>query len=160
MSSKLQRREPLQKRFEKKIRKDPSGCWFWIGALNGADYGIIAPPGGLGKTAINKHARPLLAHRVSYELYVGSIPTGCYIDHLCRQPSCVNPQHLEPVPPVQNCLRGSRTKWSDTKVSECRRFRTEGRTLFEIQDITGIPHQTVWTYVSGSRRRIPLAGVR
>ena len=38
------------------------------------------------------------AHRVVYEILVMPIPTGFQIDHLCRNPSCVNPRHLEVVP--------------------------------------------------------------
>jgi hypothetical protein len=34
------------------------------------------------------------AHRVSYEHYVGPIPKGLEIDHLCRVRHCVNPAHL------------------------------------------------------------------
>lgn len=45
-------------------------------------------------------------HRVAYEMLVGKIPEGMLLDHLCRNPSCCNPDHLEPVTPQENLLRG------------------------------------------------------
>lgn len=61
------------------------GCWNWEGNLNKAGYGRFS--------FMNER---WLAHRVSYELFVGPIPNEA-LDHLCRNPRCVNPDHLEPV---------------------------------------------------------------
>lgn len=56
------------------------------------------------------HHRPSMpkaemAHRVSYEMFVGPIPKGMQIDHLCRIKNCVNPDHLEPVTAQENVRR-------------------------------------------------------
>jgi hypothetical protein len=72
-----------------------SGCWLWLGALNGPRYGYF----GFG-------GRARLAHRVSYELHKGPIPDGLEIDHLCRVTFCVNPDHLEAVTKSVHALRG------------------------------------------------------
>ena len=81
-------------RFEKFIAIMPDTCWVWTGSVNRKGYGSFRLNGKLQA-----------AHRVSYELYVGTIPEGLHIDHLCRKPGCVNPSHLEPVTPGENTLR-------------------------------------------------------
>jgi len=45
-------------------------------------------------------------HRFAYEALRGPIPDGLQIDHLCRVPRCVNPDHLEAVDNRTNTLRG------------------------------------------------------
>lgn len=74
----------------------PTGfCWEWTGGKNGQGYG-----------SFSAHRTTFRAHRMSYEALVGPIPEGLVIDHLCRNPSCVNPDHLEPVTVRVNTLRG------------------------------------------------------
>lgn len=90
---------PLQlNRFEAKVERIPfSTCWWWIGA-RAKGYGIMKRP---CVNAIDS------AHRIAYEHFVGPIPAGLQLDHLCRNPSCVNPAHLEPVTCRENLLRGN-----------------------------------------------------
>jgi HNH endonuclease len=45
------------------------------------------------------------AHRLAYTLAHGSVPEGLELDHLCRVPRCINPDHLEPVTPSENQRR-------------------------------------------------------
>lgn len=66
------------------------GCWLWRGGVNNQGYGQYGGP---------------LAHRLAYELLVGPVPDGLVIDHLCKTPLCVNPDHLEPVTQGTNVLR-------------------------------------------------------
>lgn len=68
-------------------RVDMSGeCWLWAGQVNAKGYGILYVAG--------KNVR---AHRLSYELHIGPIPSGLVIDHLCYTPGCVRPDHLRAV---------------------------------------------------------------
>ena len=80
-------------RFEAKHDKGPS-CWLWT-ASTCSGYGNFWDG-----------ERKISAHRWSYEHYVGPIPEGLQIDHLCGTPLCVNPGHLEPVTHRVNNLRG------------------------------------------------------
>lgn len=87
-------------RWRARVAIDPNtGCWLWTGAKSRDGYGrIMLPDAGV------RRSRP--AHRVGYETFVGPIPDGLQIDHLCRVRHCVNPAHLEPVTPRENTLRG------------------------------------------------------
>jgi hypothetical protein len=91
--------KPLIERFWAKVEITPS-CWLWHGIVRSktCPYGVIQV-GGL-------HSSMLLAHRLSYELMVGPIPEGLFLDHLCRNKLCVNPEHLEPVTNRENQMRG------------------------------------------------------
>lgn len=70
-----------------------TGCWLWAGSTNDR-YGVI-----------NVGGRNRYAHRMAYEQFVGHIEKGLTIDHLCRNPLCVNPRHLEVVTMRENILR-------------------------------------------------------
>lgn len=86
-------------RFLEKILKDPgTGCWNWTGTLQKNGYSTFYLQG-----------RTLRGHRWSYEHYVGTIPDGLEIDHLCRNRKCVNPEHLEPVTAQENSRRAMRS---------------------------------------------------
>lgn len=77
---------------------DERGCWRWQGQKNRFGYGQLNVEVG-GKRMC------LRTHRVSYEAYVGPIPDGLEIDHLCRVRDCANPEHLEPVTRSENVRR-------------------------------------------------------
>lgn len=81
-------------RFLAKVVKMPVGCWVWTAVKNKAGYGMF------------KYDKLRSAHRVSYMHFVGPIPEGMVIDHLCRNRSCVNPEHLEAVTATTNWERG------------------------------------------------------
>lgn len=78
-----------------------SGCWLWTGQLAGAGYPTIyTGEGGMA-------GRRRYAHRTSYEVFVGSVPSGLVVDHRWNTPCCVNPDHLRPATQRHNVMRGS-----------------------------------------------------
>ena len=93
--------KPIGERFWPKVEKIEAGCWQWIGMVDKAGYGRIRSGGG-------RAGESLYAHRVSVQLAGRVVPVGTELDHLCRNRSCVNPEHLEAVAHRQNFLRGSR----------------------------------------------------
>ena len=58
------------------------------------------------------------AHRYAYETQVGAIPEGLELDHLCRNKTCVNVEHLEPVTKQENLRRRSQAIW-DARGGKC-----------------------------------------
>jgi hypothetical protein len=98
----------LADRFWEKV--DRTGdCWLWTASLQPSGYGQFRVPGGV-----------LLAHRVAYELLVGAIPDGLFIDHLCRVRNCVNPAHLEPVTNQENSRRGNSVQTINARKTHCK----------------------------------------
>ena len=82
-------------RFWAKVEKSsPDECWNWQGYLNR----------GYGRFWNGKKYEQ--AHRIAYEEIKGAIPKNLVLDHLCRNPRCVNPNHLEPVSKGENNKRG------------------------------------------------------
>lgn len=81
-------------------------CFIWQRHLDENGYG--------------RASRRTLAHRLYYERARGPVPEGLELDHLCRVPACVNPDHLEPVTHVENIRRGAQTKLTAEQVREIR----------------------------------------
>jgi len=116
---------------------DPeTGCWVWSGGKSDG-YGHFSRDGVHYK-----------AHRYFYEQAKGPIPAGCCIDHLCRNHSCVNPDHLEAVHPTENVRRGNLTKLTAEQADEIRKLsRTMGRA--EIAAAFGIDKSRVGQILRG-----------
>jgi hypothetical protein len=73
----------------------PGGCLIWTGARN-RGYGMVGLP---------DRGPVVKVHRVNYLRVRGAIPRGLSLDHLCRNPPCCLPAHLEPVTHRENMLR-------------------------------------------------------
>lgn len=90
------------------------GCWPWLGKRDRWYYGrvnVYVP--GLGRMVI------LMAHICAWvwleaectsadELYLAYQElqaSGLELDHLCSEPTCISPDHHEPVTGSENCKR-------------------------------------------------------
>lgn len=96
------RRRPLEERFWEKVQRgSPDECWPWKASKSALGYGWFKG---------QNEGEALAPHRVAYEFLVGPIPAGLELDHLCRNPSCVNPNHLEPVTHAENMARSAKAR--------------------------------------------------
>src|SRR5262245_45334688 len=104
----------LPSTFWSKVQVSESGCWLWSGAAMkrgrpDRSYGFAYDP---------SRKRTKLAHRVAYLTLVGPADS---LDHLCRQPRCVTPAHLEPVTQRENTLRGVGISAHNAAKTHCKR---------------------------------------
>jgi hypothetical protein len=84
--------------FWDKIEPEPnSGCWLWVGSVNGK----------YPKLWDGRVGHVIFAHRFSWTVFRGPIPPKHEIDHRCRVTLCVNPRHLEPVTSQINMQRAA-----------------------------------------------------
>lgn len=71
-------------------------CWIFKGCLTGGGYGMT-----------RRRGKGVYTHRFVYQMTKGEIPPELSLDHLCRNRSCCNPEHLEPVTNQENIRRGA-----------------------------------------------------
>lgn len=79
------RKRPIEERFWENVQKTES-CWIWTGLKQSGK--------GYGKIWISKR-KCEGAHRLSLIIHGKELPPHCVVMHLCDNPSCVNPDHLQ-----------------------------------------------------------------
>lgn len=140
----------------------PNGCWEWAGDI------WDKPPRNYGR--LRYHGKPIRAHRAAYECCVADIPPGMLVTHLCNNPPCIRPDHLELGTQQDNvdymvaCGRRASTKGeahgcaklTADQVQQIRQLLREGQlTLAEIgrrfgihvATVCDIKHKRTWTCV-------------
>lgn len=104
---------PVIDRIMRRVVESPEGCWLYQGRCGPAGYGYVT---------LNKDegsCRTALTHRVAYEHFVGPIPDGLSLDHLCRVRNCCNPWHLDPVDTKTNNRRGEAPRIVLNRMDRC-----------------------------------------
>lgn len=99
---------PYERIMDKTQVNRETGCWEWRGRLASNGYGQI-----------QANRRTLQVHRVTYEAHKGAIPEGLAIDHLCRNRTCCNPDHLEAVTSHENWRRGQAPNAISVRMGRC-----------------------------------------
>jgi len=134
-------------------------CWLWTRSVNDSGY-----------AQVKKDRKPLMAHRLFYERYVGPIPNGMQACHKCDVPHCLNPSHIFPgsaMDNVKDCIeKGRRShligqahhncKLSDDQVKEIRKLYPEFAARWACASLAakyGICKQSMYHIYCGKRRR-------
>ncbi len=152
----------LVKRFVSKC--DTSGsCWLWTGCCDKQGYGRINAGG--------KHGHSLFAHRVSWQIFNGDIPSEMCVCHSCDNPRCVNPDHLfigTHSDNMKDCESKHRRrhgfnkgevngqcKLSDMDVAYIRIMFAEGYTQADLSRIFNVSPSQVYRIVRNKERIMP-----
>lgn len=77
-----------------KVQKENNGCWLWTGYKDREGYGRCW-----------YKRRKYGVHRLFYEIFVGQIPEGMTVDHVCFITACCNPEHLRLLSALDNARR-------------------------------------------------------
>jgi len=147
-------------RLMRKVSIAPDGCWNFTG---------FKLPNGYGR--IQGFSRPVLAHRFSYELHLGTIPDGLCVCHKCDNRKCVNPDHLflgthkenlqdmvdkgrarphGPMPKTRNMAHWN-AKLTPEQINEIRSRRNEPRKKLAVE--FGISARYASSIICGKKRR-------
>lgn len=133
-------------RFLLKTSEGNNGCVLWTGATDGdGRYGSFYYEGRVRR-----------AHRVAYVMFVGPIPEGLDLDHLCRVTQCVNPAHMEPVSHGENVLRGESIQAKNARKTHCKRghqftavdLRPRGRVCQRCAEIRNYYRRTISPHIT------------
>lgn len=134
------RRPTAAERINAKLVLQPNGCMYWTGVVDKQGYGRVGYRGRRSETL----------QRAAYMEFVGPIPAGSTIDHVCHtldescpggrncmHRRCGNPAHLEAVTKLENTMRGRGFGPANAAKTTCPK---------------GHPYSPENTYISGGRR--------
>jgi HNH endonuclease/Helix-turn-helix domain len=109
-------------------------CWIWQRATGEYGHGLTIRADTRTRTS---------AHRLYWEERHGPVPGGLVLDHLCRVPACVNPDHLEAVTQAVNVQRGAGTKLTENDVRKIRDLLVQGWSQTWIAEAFGVDPSTI-----------------
>jgi hypothetical protein len=83
-------------------------CWLWTKTKTTEGYGRTSFAGSV-----------FYVHRVLFAAQFGVDPGECEVDHTCTNPSCVRPDHLEAVTPLENLKRSNAKSAHAVRTGRC-----------------------------------------
>jgi hypothetical protein len=108
----------------------PDGCWIAQGKPNTYGYAVVG-------ITTPKGCVPVKAHRLAFEHFIGPIPAGMQLDHVCHTEAladgtcsggrqcihrrCVNPLHLRIVTLQENNALGASLTALNARKTHCKR---------------------------------------
>lgn len=121
---------------ERSIPEPNTGCWLWLLSVGSHGYG----------NATSRARRVDVAHRVSYEAFVGPIPDGMLVHHSCDNKLCVAPHHLSLGTDATNAADRCRKGRSAHKltVQDVLVIRVSAESQRATAKAFGLDQQTVW----------------
>lgn len=135
------------------VKKDKNECWIWQRGLCGQ----------YGKIHINMKTN--LAHRISYEEFIGPIPAGLLVCHKCDVRLCINPEHLFLGTYANNMQDASRknrlvkgedshfSRFTDLQVEELIKLREEGFTYERLARIFNCSYTYIQLVIKNKLRK-------
>jgi len=145
---------PFSERIHLCSKEEKNGCWEWQLGISKVGYGKIKINGKTG-----------LAHRVSYQSFVGDIPNNLQVCHHCDNRKCVNPNHLflgTAKENKQDAMRKGRIPFgsnhgraiiAENDIATIKERRRQGETYKAIGDSYGISLHAIWSIVKGRNWR-------
>ena len=126
----------------------PNGCWTINKFNNGNGYRRY-------EKRINGKRVKFYLHIESYKMHKGEIPQGLYVRHLCNNPGCFNPEHLDigtQKDNMQDAVKAGRqakgtkipqSKLNEKKVLEIRKLYSEGMSQKELAKMYGVNSSSI-----------------
>jgi len=100
--------EKAKEIIRKNITINSKGCWIWQGNKDKEGY-----------ARFNYQKKKCRVHRISYLLFVDKLITNYIIHHVCGNPSCVNPGHLQQITKQEHNFRGNSASSLNNRKEKC-----------------------------------------
>ncbi len=118
-------------------------CWLWRGRPNAEGYAQFYTGG-----------KTYRAHRWIFEQINGPVSAALHCDHLCRVRHCTNPDHVEPVTPRENLMRGETLAAFRASRTHCPSGHPlSGPNLYEKRQKNGCAHRQCKTCMAAHRNK-------
>lgn len=149
--SEEEKNKKMKESFEKWFTKNNEGCWEW----QGAKKSLKKLPYGSFTWKFGSKRFTQVAHRISYRIYKGEIPSNKIVMHICDNPPCVNPDHLK----IGTYLENQRDKLKKGRckvekltiksVKEIKKCLSLGVTKQRLANDFNVSRQTIYSIEKG-----------